>query len=69
MEWFPSFVPRPIRGLLLEAVLIGMLLLPFIAGAGEPTARARRTMMMLGALLLAGWLLFSWYGYRFEAHR
>ncbi len=67
LEIFPSFVPRWIRALLLEMILLGSILLPFIDRSEGRKARERLLAIGLGVVVLCLWLLFTWYGYRLEA--
>jgi quinol-cytochrome oxidoreductase complex cytochrome b subunit len=66
LESFPSFVPRWIRGLALESILAVCILVPFIDRSRGRTARERRLANAVGLLVLLGWLLFTWIGYRME---
>ena len=66
LESFPAFVPRWLRGLVLEAILTFCILLPFIDRSPGRTARERRPAIVLGLAVLALWLLFTWIGYRLE---
>jgi quinol-cytochrome oxidoreductase complex cytochrome b subunit len=66
LESFPSFIPRWVRGLFLEAILIGSILLPFIDRSARSTARERYFAITLGVAVLLLWLLFTWIGYRME---
>lgn len=69
LESFPSLVPRWLRGILLEGVLAFCILLPFIDRSPTRAASERRRAIVLGALVLALWIIFSWMGYRMEAGR
>lgn len=69
LESFPSLVPRWVRGLLLEAILAFCILLPFIDRSPGRAASERRRAILLGAVVLALWILFTWMGYRMEAAR
>jgi quinol-cytochrome oxidoreductase complex cytochrome b subunit len=55
-----------VRGLFLEAILIGSILLPFIDRSARSTARERYFAITLGVAVLLLWLLFTWIGYRME---
>ena len=66
LESFPSFVPRWVRGLALEAILVVCTLLPFIDRSRSRTAEERRVANGVGALVLVLWLAFTWIGYRME---
>jgi quinol-cytochrome oxidoreductase complex cytochrome b subunit len=66
LESFPAFVPRWLRGLLLESILAVSILLPFIDRSQGRTARQRRLAILAGLVVLVLWLLFTWIGYRME---
>jgi ubiquinol-cytochrome c reductase cytochrome b subunit len=69
LESFPSLVPRWGRGLLLEAILAFCILLPFIDRSPGRAASERHRAIVLGAAVLALWILFTWLGYRMEVAR
>jgi hypothetical protein len=84
MEYFPAAVPRWLRALLLEGILFACILVPFIdrgkrrgseggSMTGLPGEAAgtgsRRLPMVIGVVVLAGWLLFTWLGWSLEAGR
>ena len=69
LESFPSFVPRWIRGIGLESILAFCILLPFIDRSPGRVGRERRLALVLGAVVLALWILFTWIGYRMESVR
>src|SRR5262249_30984021 len=69
MEFFPGYIPRWVRGLLLEGILLACILVPFI-DRSRPRADGRRPLAVpLGVAVLVMWLAFTWYGYRLEAGR
>ena len=64
LEAFPAWVPRTIRGILPEAILLAVIFVPFLDPGSPDPARRRRfrnfgyAMMGLWALLtVAGWML------------
>jgi ubiquinol-cytochrome c reductase cytochrome b subunit len=69
VESFPAIVPRALRGLAVEAILLVCLLLPFIDRSPGRTARERRTVLALGLTVLLLWTVFTVIGYRLEAGR
>jgi len=66
LESFPTYVPRWIRGLLLESILAFSILLPFIDRSPGRTARERPVAIVAGVIVVIVWLLFTWLGYRME---
>jgi quinol-cytochrome oxidoreductase complex cytochrome b subunit len=68
-ESFPAIVPRALRGLAVEAILLACLLLPFIDRSPGRTARARRVALALGFAVLLLWVAFTVVGYRLEVGR
>jgi quinol-cytochrome oxidoreductase complex cytochrome b subunit len=67
MEFFPGWIPRWTRGLLLEGILLVCLLVPFIdRGAPRPDGR-RPLAVAIGVGVLVLWVAFTWYGYRLES--
>jgi quinol-cytochrome oxidoreductase complex cytochrome b subunit len=69
LESFPSLVPRWIRGIVLEGILAFCILLPFLDRSPGRAASERRRAIILGGLVLALWIVFTWLGYRLEAGR
>ena len=69
MESFPSFVPRWLRGLAIEMILIVSIFLPFIDRSPAAPGRSRRIAVSLGLAVLALWLAFTWYGWSLETAR
>src|SRR5262249_53272524 len=69
LQSFPSLVPRWARGLLLEAILAACVLLPFLDRTPGRAASQRRWALILGAGVLAIWLVFTFMGYRMERLR
>lgn len=67
VESFPAMVPRPLRGLVLEAILAGVILLPFLVGSRGRSARGRRVAMAAGAAAVLIGLILAVIGYRLEA--
>jgi quinol-cytochrome oxidoreductase complex cytochrome b subunit len=68
MQAIPSFVPRFLRGLVPEAILAAVLLLPFLDREGAPASR-RRMFRILGIVALALWALLTWAGWLLEVKR
>ena len=66
LQSFPTLVPPGLRGLLLEAILAFCLLLPFLDRSPGRAIAQRRWAVLLGALVLAAWLVFTYLGYRME---
>lgn len=66
LESFPPLVPRWLRGLLLESILAGSILLPFIDRTRGRTARQRPLAIAVGVVVVGVWLLFTWIGYWME---
>jgi quinol-cytochrome oxidoreductase complex cytochrome b subunit len=68
IEAFPAWVPRQVRGLLPEAVLLAVILVPFL-DPGAPTERRRRLFRNLGFAVLGLWLLLTLVGWMLEVRR
>lgn len=66
MEVLPTVLPRWARALLVEIILFVCILVPFI-DSRRGIERQRRGPVIIGILVLAGWLLFTWIGYSMEA--
>ncbi len=66
VESFPTLVPRPLRGLFLEAILAVAILLPFIDRSPDGPARGRRLVIAAGAAAVLLGLIFTFIGYRLE---
>jgi quinol-cytochrome oxidoreductase complex cytochrome b subunit len=66
LEWFPTFVPRWVRGLFLEAILAVCILVPFVDRSSGRAFRERRLAIAVGIGVVVVWLLFTWYGYELE---
>ncbi len=69
LESLPSWVPRAARGLVVEAVLLVCLLMPFLDRSPGRAARERRLAILAGAAVVLAWAILTWHGYRLEAHR
>ena len=69
VESFPALVPRAVRGLVVEAILLACILLPILDRSPGKTARERRLMLALGLAVLLLWAAFTVIGYRLEAGR
>jgi quinol-cytochrome oxidoreductase complex cytochrome b subunit len=67
IEAFPAWVPRQVRGLLPEAVLLAVLLVPFLDPA--PTERRRRLFRNIGFAVLGVWLVLTLVGWMLEVRR
>ena len=69
LETLPSIVPRPVRGLLVLAILAAVILVPFIDRSPGRAPRERKGAIAAGAVVVFLWLLFTWIGYRLESPR
>lgn len=68
-ELLPSYVPRWVRGLLLEAPLAALLLLPFIDRSAGRSVRERRLAIVVGGAVFILCTILTWYAYRLETIR
>lgn len=68
IEAFPAWVPRPVRGLLPEAMLLAVILVPFLDPRPGTEAR-RRLFRNIGFAVLAVWLLLTLVGWMLEVRR
>lgn len=68
LESFPAIVPRFVRGLLLDLLLVGVLLVPFLdrSAGGE---RRNRLFFLLGVIVMVAWVLLTLRGYWMEVPR
>ena len=68
LESLPWFLPRFARGLLLDVLLLGVLLLPFL---DRSTGREKRNraFFILGVLVMVAWALLTLRGYWIEVPR
>ena len=69
VETLPAIVPRTLRGLAVEAILLACVLLPFLDRSPGRTARERRVAILAGVVVLTLWTAFTVIGYRLEAGR
>lgn len=69
VEKLPAIVPRGLRGLVVEAILLACILLPFLDRSPGKTARERRTAILVGAAVLLLWAAFTVVGFRLETGR
>jgi ubiquinol-cytochrome c reductase cytochrome b subunit len=69
VESFPSIVPRSLRGLAIEAILLVCILLPFLDRSKGKTLRERRGALAFGLVVVLLWAAFTVVGYRLEAGR
>ncbi len=69
VEKLPAIVPRALRGLMVEAILLACVLLPFLDRSPGRTAAERRAALLVGGAVLLLWAAFSVVGYRLEAGR
>lgn len=68
-DFLPAGIAGWLRGMLLEALLAGTLLLPFLDRSPGVLPRDRRVAIAAGLVVLVAWLLFTWHGYQIEAIR
>jgi len=68
LEAFPAWVPRPIRGILPEAVLLAVILVPMIDRGAETEPR-RRLFRNVGIAVLAVWVILTLVGWLLEVRR
>jgi quinol-cytochrome oxidoreductase complex cytochrome b subunit len=66
LESFPSYVPRALRGLVVELILAATLLLPFVDRSPGRAPGERRLALLAGAAVLGAWGLLTWLGYHME---
>ena len=66
MEMFPTFVPRWVRGFVLEGFLAVLIFLPFLDRSPWRPAGRRRFATALGVLVLLAAIITAWLGYRLE---
>ncbi len=69
IEAMPVFVPRGVRGFLVELIFLAVLLWPFLDRSTWQPAARRRFTIVLGIVFVVVALLLSWQGYRLEVHR
>ena len=69
VESFPAIVPRPLRGAVVETVLLACLLLPFLDRSRGTRLKDRRVVLALGLVVLVLWAAFTVIGYRLEIGR
>ena len=69
VETLPAIVPRGLRGLIVEEILLACVFLPFLDRSPGRTARERRGALLAGLVVLILWTAFSVIGYRMEAGR
>ncbi len=69
IEAMPAFVPRGVRGFLVELIFLAVLLWPFLDRSTWQPAARRRFTIVLGIVFVVVALLLSWQGYRLEVHR
>jgi quinol-cytochrome oxidoreductase complex cytochrome b subunit len=69
MQLFPEIVPRVLRGLMVEAIVVVALLWPFLDRRPQHPGGRRRGYLLLGVATLIALLLLTWYGYRLEVMR
>jgi ubiquinol-cytochrome c reductase cytochrome b subunit len=68
LEAFPAWVPRQIRGLLPEALLLAVFLVPVLDRA-PGTEQRRRLFRNIGYAVLAAWVLLTLVGWMLEVRR
>lgn len=66
IEMFPDWLPRWAGGLVVELILLGSILLPFLDRSGGRTARERRAIIAAGVVVLLLWAALTWHGYSLE---
>jgi quinol-cytochrome oxidoreductase complex cytochrome b subunit len=69
IEMTPSVLPRWAGGLVIEAILLLILVLPFLDTSAGRTLRERRIAVAVGIVVLAIWLVLTWQGYSLEVRR
>lgn len=68
LEAFPAWVPRPIRGILPEALLLAVILVPMI-DPGPGTEQRRKMFRNIGYAVLVAWVLLTLVGWWLEVRR
>lgn len=68
LEALPGFLPGFVRGLLLEGVFLGIVLVPFLDRSGGAGARGR-AFFWIGAGLCLLWVLLTFAGWHMEGRR
>jgi quinol-cytochrome oxidoreductase complex cytochrome b subunit len=68
LEAFPAWVPRPVRGILPEALLLAVILVP-VLDPGSGTEQRRRRFRNIGYVVLGVWLLLTLVGWMLEVRR
>jgi len=69
LEAFPAWVPRPVRGILPEAVLLAVILVPMIDRGTVTDERRRKLFRNVGYAVLAVWVLLTLIGWMLEVRR
>jgi ubiquinol-cytochrome c reductase cytochrome b subunit len=69
IEKVPTMLPRWVGGLVVEAILLVVLLLPFLDTSPARGMRDRRVAIAAGIFTLVVWVLLTWHGYSLEVRR
>ena len=69
VEMTSSVLPRWVGGLMVEAILLVILVLPFLDTTPGRSLRERRVAVAVGLFVLAVWLALTWHGYALEVRR
>jgi len=69
IEMTPTMLPRWAGGLVVEAILLLILVLPFLDTSAGRGVRERRVAVAIGIVILAIWLFLTWQGYSLEVRR
>jgi quinol-cytochrome oxidoreductase complex cytochrome b subunit len=68
LEAFPAWVPRTIRGILPEAILLAVIFVPFL-GPGSPDPVRRRRFRNVGYAMMGLWVVLTVAGWMLEVRR
>lgn len=68
LEAFPAWVPRTIRGILPEAILLAVIFVPFL-DPGSPDPARRRRFRNVGYAMMGLWVLLTVAGWMLEVRR
>jgi quinol-cytochrome oxidoreductase complex cytochrome b subunit len=69
IEMTSAVLPRWAGGLVVEAILLVILVLPSLDTSAGRSLRERRIAVALGLVVLAAWLALTWHGYSLEVRR